>query len=88
MKKIINSLIGSFDNKKENGFSARKLTAFALMVCIAYVHFKWVNHDNVAEVLIIDLCGVLILLGLITAEQVIKLKNGSQEPIKEEFAVH
>ena len=88
MKRIIDNLIGSFDNKKENGFSARKLSAFALMVCVAFVHFKWVNHDNVAEVLIIDLCGVLILLGLVTMEQVIKLKNGSQEPIKEEFAVH
>jgi hypothetical protein len=36
----------------------------------------------VAEVLIIDLCGVLILLGLVTMEQVIKLKNGSNETIQ------
>jgi len=82
MKKIINGLVGSFDTVKENGFSARKLSAFALMVCIAYVHFKWVNHENVAEVLIIDLCGVLILLGLVTMEQVLKLKNGQNETIQ------
>jgi hypothetical protein len=36
----------------------------------------------VAEVLIIDLCGVLILLGLVTMEQVIKLKNGNNETIQ------
>jgi len=82
MKKLINGLVGSFDTVKENGFSARKLSAFALMVCIAYVHFKWVNHENVAEVLIIDLCGVLILLGLVTMEQVLKLKNGQNETIQ------
>jgi hypothetical protein len=82
MKRIIDNLIGSFDTVKENGFSARKLSAFALMICIAFVHLKWVNHDNVAEVLIIDLCGVLILLGLVTMEQVIKLKNGSNETIQ------
>jgi hypothetical protein len=82
MKRIIDNLIGSFDTVKENGFSARKLSAFALMVCVAFVHFKWVNHENVAEVLIIDLCGVLILLGLVTMEQVIKLKNGQNETIQ------
>ena len=67
-------LLASFNNH-EKGFSARKLSAFALMCCIVWVHYKWVNHDNVAEVLIIDLCGVLLLLGLITFEQIIKFKN-------------
>ena len=78
MKKIIDNLIGSFDTVKENGFSARKLSAFALMVCVAFVHFKWVNHENVAEVLIIDLCGVLILLGLVTAQNVLDYKNSEK----------
>jgi hypothetical protein len=78
MKRIIDNLIGSFDTVKENGFSARKLSAFALMICIAYVHFKWVNHENVAEVLIIDLCGVLILLGLVTAQNVLDYKNSEK----------
>ena len=79
MKRIIDNLIGSFDTVKENGFSARKLSAFALMVCIAFVHFKWVNHDNVAEVLIIDLCGVLILLGLVTAQNILDYKNSEKQ---------
>jgi len=78
MKRIIDNLIGSFDTVKENGFSARKLSAFALMICIAFVHFKWVNHDNVAEVLIIDLCGVLILLGLVTAQNILDYKNSEK----------
>jgi hypothetical protein len=78
MKRIIDNLIGSFDTVKENGFSARKLSAFALMVCVAFVHFKWVNHENVAEVLIIDLCGVLILLGLVTAQNVLDYKNSEK----------
>ena len=78
MKRIIDNLIGSFDTVKENGFSARKLSAFALMICVAFVHFKWVNHENVAEVLIIDLCGVLILLGLVTAQNVLDYKNSEK----------
>ena len=76
MKMMIKNILASFDNH-ERGFSARKLSAFVLMCCIVYIHYKWVNHDNVAEVLIIDLCGVLLLLGLITFEQIIKFKNGT-----------
>lgn len=76
IKQVATNILNSFNNH-EKGFSARKLSAFVLMVCIVYVHYKWVNHDNVAEVLIIDLCGVLILLGIVTAEQIIKFKNDS-----------
>jgi len=72
--KILDSIVNSFNNH-EKGFSARKLSAFTLMMCMVWVHYKWVNHDNVAEVLIIDLCGVLILLGIVTAEQIIKFKH-------------
>jgi hypothetical protein len=81
MKEIINKILSSFDNSSE-GFSARKLTAFSLMVCIAYVHYKYVNESTAIEALITDLCGVLIALGIVTAEQIINLKNGnkSNEP--------
>lgn len=78
--KIINNILASFNNY-EKGFSARKLTAFSLMICIAYIHYKFVDTSIAIEVLIIDLSGVLIALGIVTAEQVIKLKNGgNNEP--------
>lgn len=73
--KVINNILASFNNY-EKGFSARKLTAFSLMVCIAYIHYKFVDTSIAIEALIIDLSGVLISLGIVTAEQVIKLKNG------------
>jgi hypothetical protein len=78
MKDIFNKLINSFDNNTD-GFSARKLTAFSLMVCIAYIHLKFIDTTIAIEALIIDLCGVLVVLGIVTAEQVIKLKNGNNQ---------
>jgi hypothetical protein len=75
MRKLFDRLVNSFDNENA-GFSARKLTAFALVLCIYYIHYKYVNESIAIEALIVDLCGVLISLGIITAEQVIKLKNG------------
>jgi hypothetical protein len=78
MKEIINGLWASF-NTYEKGASARKLTAFALMVLIAYCHIKYVDNTNVIEAIIIDLSGVLLCLGLVTASNIIELKNGSKK---------
>lgn len=75
---MIKKLLASFDNV-EGGFSARKLTAFALMICIGYIHFKFVDKDNAIEALIIDLVGVGFFLGLITFSQILSLKHGQQE---------
>ncbi len=76
MKKIIENLINSLNNT-DSGFSARKLTAFALMILIAYVHYKYVDLSNAIEAILIDLGGVLLLLGIITFEQILKFKNGN-----------
>jgi len=77
MKNFITNILNSFKNDKD-GFSARKLTAFALMGCIMYIHKYYVTAENATEVLIIDLCGVLIALGIVTAQNIIELKNGKQ----------
>lgn len=74
MKTILHKLFASFDNTA-GGLSARKLTAFAMMWLIAWCH-RLVDATNVVEVLMIDCGFVLLLLGIITAQNVIELKNG------------
>ena len=76
MKNLFTKLINSFDNEN-SGFSARKLTAFSLMVCVAYIHYKFIDTSTAINAQIVDLCAILVLLGIITIEQVIKLKNGN-----------
>lgn len=76
IKDILSSLTNSFNTKQNKGYSARKLSAFTLMCCIVWLHFKYVDNSNVAEIVVIDLCGVLILLGIVTAEHIIHFKNG------------
>ena len=82
MKELFNNLIGSLNNT-DSGFSARKLTAFALMVLIAYVHYKYVDLSNAIEAILIDLGGVLLLLGIVTFEQIIRFREGTQNTPKE-----
>lgn len=87
MSAIKDFIVGSFTNDKA-GASARKLTAFTLVVCyvsafIIYCHClinstKWAT-DVFIEVLIITLCGAAFFLGLISVTQLIQLKNGKNE---------
>ena len=74
MKNLFNNLFNSLNNQ-DSGFSARKLTAFALMVLIAYIHYKYVDLSNAIEAILIDLAGVLLLLGIVTMEQIIRFKG-------------
>ena len=82
---IYEGVIGSLDNKKNNGFSARKISVLVVMVCIIFVHASWLKHaflredyEYIIEILVIDSLFVLLLLGIVTIEQISKLKNGSK----------
>lgn len=66
--KVWPNLVKSF-LKGNDGFMARKLTAFAFMILIAYCTGKYVNTDNVIEALLVFSAMVLLLLAVITFEQ-------------------
>lgn len=74
---VVKNILDSFKNNK-SGYAARKLSAFAIMICIIYCHYKYVDAKNVIEVLIIDFSALFLLLGLVTAQNIIELKNGKQ----------
>jgi hypothetical protein len=80
MKKLLNNIYGSFNNIKGEGWAARKLTAFAFMVLVLYLHIKYVDKSNGVEVLIIDCLMILLLLGMVTFEQILLFKNGNKKP--------
>jgi xanthine/uracil permease len=78
MENFFKDIYGSFNNRKNEGMSARKLTAFAFVLFSGYIHIKHVNHDNAVEALIVDGCISLLCLGIVTAGNIIELKNGSK----------
>jgi hypothetical protein len=79
LKNIIQGVIDSFNNKQNEGMSARKLTAFLFSLLIIYIHVKFIDITNVIDALLIDSGTLLLLLGIITMEQIIKFKNGDKE---------
>ena len=79
MKDLYNKIIGSFDTHTKNSFSARKLTSFALMPCVYYLHYRYVDMSNSISFLVADLLAILLFLGIVTFEQVIKFKNGESD---------
>lgn len=76
MKKLINNLIKSFTTDSE-GFSARKLSAFAAVMTAIYVTAKEIPVTDQINALYAWLFFAAVCLGIVTAEQIIKLKNGS-----------
>jgi hypothetical protein len=83
MKKIFNEfytgIIGSMDNT-DKGFSARKVSAFAVIVMVLILHVKWFKSDKweyLAEVLFLDYSFILVCLGLATWQK-IKEKTNEQ----------
>jgi len=80
---ILERFINSFDTKNE-GFSARKLTAFTFVLLAGYIHYEYVNVDNAIEALIIDSATALLCLGIITAQNIINFKNGREDKTNEQ----
>lgn len=83
MKKFIQRLVNSLDNISQ-GFSARKLTAFAIMASVLIGHGFYYKHCFTKEdfsiyttVLAIDYIAAGFFLGIITFQQIINFKNGN-----------
>lgn len=85
MKEFFKRLVGSLDNFTKEAFSARKLTAFVIVVCVLVGHGIYYKHCFTKEdfslfdtILIIDYIAVAFFLGIITIQQVIEFKNGKK----------
>lgn len=68
VKDFIKKIIYSLDNTKQ-GFSARKLTAFVIVICVLAAHVKWISLGDFKQlemVLTIDYGFLSVLFGLTT----------------------
>jgi hypothetical protein len=83
MKKIIEYFMSAFDTHSK-GASARKVSAFSIMLCIVVAHAAWIkkcfmenDFSLLTTVLTIDYAFVGGLLGLTTYEK-IKMKDNEK----------
>ena len=74
MRKIFHNLIASFTTEKD-GYSARKLSAFAAVVVAIYITIKLIPIAAQIDALYAWLAFGLLCLGIVTIEQIINLKN-------------
>jgi hypothetical protein len=78
MNEIFKKLIASFDNS-ETGFSARKLSSFVGVITAIVLSYHFAKSDNVIGLVTLWLGFALLCLGIITMQQVINFKNGSNK---------
>lgn len=74
LREILNNLLDSFKTNS-NGYSARKISAFAIIVMVISLHIKWFNSDKweyVGEILALDFAFVSVALGMTTYEAIKK----------------
>lgn len=71
---IIKKIFASFDNSAD-GFSARKLSAFTGVAVCVIATFRFVDGTTVIEALMVWLGFGLLCMGIITAEQLLKIYN-------------
>ena len=72
MKQYLHKLISSLDNHTK-GFSARKLSAFVIILCVVAAHIKWLSLADfslLGEILMIDYAFVAALLGMTTYQNI------------------
>jgi len=71
---IFHSIGGSFKNDKD-GYSAKKMTGFAIVICVIATHVKWLSIGDLSQmemVLTIDFAFIATLFGINTYD---KFKN-------------
>jgi hypothetical protein len=78
MRKILTNLVASFTTDTL-GFSARKLSAFAGVVMAIVVTLK-LPKDAYLHAIYAWQTFALLCLGIVTIEQIIRLKNGGDNP--------
>lgn len=74
MEKIIKNIILSF-KVGEGGFSGRKLSAFFSVILCGAITYQYIKVEYLTEVLMVWLSFALLCLGIVTIEQIIKLKH-------------
>lgn len=84
MKKLFDGIIGSLDTKPGNGFAARKLSAMLCFALAVYIHVKFCTVETAFKFLVADFVVALLLLSIITVQDIIKFKNGESGGVSKE----
>lgn len=72
MKDLIQKILSSFDTHTL-GFSARKLSAFTIIICVVVAHVKWTalaDFSQLTTILTIDYSFIALCLGMTTFEAI------------------
>lgn len=78
MKKILSYVFTALDTHTKNGASARKLSAFVIILLVVATHIKWISlgdFTHLEAVLIIDFGFIAGCLGMTTYETITKIKK-------------
>jgi len=80
IQEVFHHIHRSFTNDK-TGYSARKLSSFWFMILVTFIHCKYCNQQTAYDFLLADCAMILLLLGIVTVQNVIEFKNGGKAAV-------
>ena len=75
IKWFFKNLINTLFNDKE-GFSMRKCIALIMVKVTIIMEFAYTSSDNIQSISIINFAFAGLLIGVVTMQNIIELKNG------------
>ena len=75
IKWFFKKLIDTLFNDKE-GFSMRKCIALIMVKVTIIMEFAYTSSDNIQSISIINFAFAVLLIGVVTMQNIIELKNG------------
>jgi len=77
IQEVFHHIHRSFTNDK-TGYSARKLSSFWFMCLVTFIHAKYCSPVTAYDFLVADCIMILLLLGIVTVQNIIEFKNGGK----------
>jgi hypothetical protein len=76
-KGFTNDLTNSLKTDK-GGFSFRKIMSGFVILMAIWLHYQFASIETVVSILVVDYTFIALLIGLVTASQIIELKKGEK----------
>jgi hypothetical protein len=78
VKRIFLYIFGALDTKPDSA-SLRKVSAVWTMILVTIAHYKFANTTNIDSIIAIDYIFISVLLGLVTAENLLFFFGGKNK---------
>ena len=69
----------AFLSSTDDGMSMKRVVTAVITFCVAHLHYRFVDANNVITVIKVDELFILILLGIVALPEILKIWKGGTD---------